>query len=325
MHTFNMVDVGNKSTTHRVACATGCIRMSFDSFTLIKNRQLPKGDPLPMAETAGILATKRTPELLPLCHPLSLEKVDFQFQLDEVENAIWVECTVSAHEKTGVEMEALLGVQIALLTLYDLIKPVDPALTITDIRLKSKQGGKRGLWTHPTHTPTEKNIPHSHFKNVLPLDTIQVALLTISDRASRGEYSDESGPEAKRILESWGVSSITSAITSDEKSEITNKLLDFTDRLSVHLIITTGGTGVSKRDHTPEVITSLSDRLLPGIPELLRHSGSAFTPFSCLSRQVAGIRNQTLIIALPGNPKAIQQSLNVLKEPLLHAVGQIRI
>lgn len=321
MHSFHMTDVGNKPKTHRIARAVGCIRMSRDAFIQLKNHQLPKGDPLPMAETAGILATKKAAEILPLCHPLALEKVEFQFTLQEAENAVWVECTVSAHEKTGVEMEALLGVQTALLTIYDLIKPIDPALILTDIRLQFKEGGKRGRWEHPMFS--HRGDHHHHFKNTFSFNDVKTAILTISDRASRGEYVDESGPRLKQILESWQTPIIAEAITSDDSAEIENKLLYFVDELGVHLVITTGGTGISERDNTPEVIMRVCDRMLPGIPELLRHHGSQFTPFSWLSRQVAGIRKGTLIIALPGSPKAIEQSLDVLKEPILHAVEQL--
>lgn len=313
-----MVDVGEKAVTHRIACASGRICMNEEAFNLIKQNRLPKGNPLPMAETAGILAVKKTSEILPLCHPLALEKIEFQFELNETERAVEVLCTVSAHEKTGVEMEALMGVQVALLTIYDLTKPVDPSLVITEVHLKSKQGGKKGAWTHPHFSTLEQ-----HFKNNLSFKDLQIAVLTISDRASRGEYVDESGNVLKQILKDWGVNSAESAIVSDEKDEISNKLLYYADQLKIPLVITTGGTGISKRDNTPEVVTGCCDRILPGLGELLRLSGSQFTPFAWLSCSVVGVRNNTLIVTLPGNPKAVRQGLEALKIPLLHAISQL--
>lgn len=268
-----------------------------------------------MAETAGILAVKKTADILPLCHPLILDKIAFQFELEEEKHAIRVECVVSAHEKTGVEMEALMGVQVALLTIYDLTKPVDPALTISDVRLKSKQGGKRGFW----------QADREHFKSEASFSDVRVAILTISDRASRGEYSDGAGKVLKEILKAWGAQVVEDAIVSDEQVEITNKLIHYVDELGVPFVVTTGGTGMAKRDHTPEVVASLCDRMLPGFGELLRQSGSAFTPYSWLSRSTAGIRKGTLILTLPGSPKAVAEGLEALKTQLLHAMQQLGI
>lgn len=313
IQTFHMADIGTKTVTHRIACAEGRIYMNQEAFDLIKQNKLHKGNPIPMAETAGILAVKKTADMLPLCHPLILDKIAFQFELEEEKRAIHVECAVSAHEKTGVEMEALMGVQVALLTIYDLTKPVDPALTISDVRLKSKQGGKRGFW----------QADSGHFKSEHSFGDVRVAVLTVSDRASRGEYSDVAGEVLKETLKTWGAQVVEDAIVSDEQAEITDKLIHYADELGLPLIVTTGGTGMAKRDHTPEVVVSLCDRMLPGFGELLRHSGSAFTSYSWLSRAVAGIRKGTLIVTLPGSPKAVTEGLEALKIPLLHAIQQL--
>lgn len=321
MQTFKMTDVGEKTTTHRIACAVGQIHMNEEAFNLIKQNRLPKGSAFAMAETAGILAAKKTSEILPLCHPLALEKIEFQFELDEPEHAIQVLCTVSAHERTGVEMEALMGVQVALLTIYDLTKPINPALIMTNIHLKSKQGGKKGIWTYPKGEWGDKSLPH--FKNGPSYKNVRAAVLTISDRASRGEYQDEAGEVIKQILKDWGAHIAESAVVPDEKEEISNKLLYYVDAKKVTLIMTTGGTGISKRDHTPEVVASSCERMLPGFGELLRYNGSVFTPYAWLSRSIAGVRNNTLIITLPGNPNAVRQGLEALKIPLLHAIGQL--
>ena len=144
-----MVDVAAKSDTRRVAVAEGCIRMLPDTLARILGGQADKGDVLGIARIAAIQATKRTAELIPLCHPIALTKVSVDFGHNEA--ASTVTCTVSAETvgKTGVEMEALAGVSVALLTIYDMCKAVDRGMVISDIRLLEKQGGRSGHWRAP--------------------------------------------------------------------------------------------------------------------------------------------------------------------------------
>jgi len=145
---FRMIDVGEKTPTRRRAVAHGRIRMASETLNLIRNRALPKGDVLTLAEVAGILAAKQTSGLLPLCHPLPLDSVRVRCQVEEAAVLVTVEAVATA--KTGVEMEALVGVSLALLCIYDLAKGVDPVLSISDIYLEVKEGGKSGRWVHPT-------------------------------------------------------------------------------------------------------------------------------------------------------------------------------
>jgi molybdenum cofactor biosynthesis protein MoaC len=154
-NTWSMADVSGKAVTRRVAVASGQIRMGAAAFELMAARQLPKGDPLPMAEIAGILAAKQTPALLPLCHPIALNRVMIQCVLRPQDHAVEVFCVAEIAEKTGVEMEALTGVSVALLTIWDLVKPVNPALEIGSTRLLYKSGGKRETWIHPDGLPPE--------------------------------------------------------------------------------------------------------------------------------------------------------------------------
>jgi molybdenum cofactor biosynthesis protein MoaC len=152
---WSMADVSGKPVTRRVAVAGGQIRMCREAFDQLAAGRLPKGDPLPMAEIAGIMAAKQTPTLLPLCHPISLSRVVMRCVLREEEQAAEVFCLAEISERTGVEMEALTGVSIALLTIWDLVKPIDPALEITTTRLLYKSGGKRGTWVNPDGIPPE--------------------------------------------------------------------------------------------------------------------------------------------------------------------------
>jgi cyclic pyranopterin phosphate synthase len=138
----NMVNVGEKRETQRRAVATGRILLSPETLTLLRENGLPKGDVLAVARVAGIMAAKRTSELIPLCHPLMLNKVSLDFTYQESGVAIRAEVWVTG--KTGVEMEALTAVSVAALTLYDMVKAVDRQATISDIRLEEKSGGKSG-------------------------------------------------------------------------------------------------------------------------------------------------------------------------------------
>lgn len=141
-----MVDVSDKDSTERIAVAKGRIRMSQEAFDAVKNGTAGKGDVLGVARVAGIMAAKRTSELIPLCHPLMLTKVSVDFELDEQGLSVDAVCTAKLSGKTGVEMEALTGVSVALLTIYDMCKAIDKGMVISDIYLVEKSGGKSGRY-----------------------------------------------------------------------------------------------------------------------------------------------------------------------------------
>jgi cyclic pyranopterin phosphate synthase len=142
----HMVDVANKNETKRIARAAGCVRMASSTLNLIATGQASKGDVLGVARIAAIQASKRTAELIPLCHPLALTRAEVEFKLDH-ENST-VECIVTTETmgRTGVEMEALTAVSVALLTIYDMCKAADRGMVLSDIRLLEKQGGRSGHW-----------------------------------------------------------------------------------------------------------------------------------------------------------------------------------
>ena len=142
-----MVDVSEKEVTHRMATACGKIIVGQEILASIKENTNKKGDVLAVARVAGIMAAKRTSELIPLCHLLMLTKCTVDFTIDEEEKYIEAICTVKTDGKTGVEMEALTGVQIALLTIYDMCKAIDKKMVITDVHLLAKSGGKSGEFT----------------------------------------------------------------------------------------------------------------------------------------------------------------------------------
>ena len=143
----HMVDVGDKPDSHRIAIAEGKISMLPETLALIVNGEHHKGDVLGVARIAGVMAAKKTADLIPLCHPLALTHVDIQLDPKESENAVYCQARVETNGQTGVEMEALTAVQITLLTIYDMCKAVDRGMTIESIRLLEKSGGKSGTWS----------------------------------------------------------------------------------------------------------------------------------------------------------------------------------
>ena len=143
---YKMVDVSSKEVTHRKALAVGEIILSSEVIEMIKNKKMPKGDPLTIAEVSGINGVKKTSELIPLCHPLPLDHISIHTEIDESNNSIIVYCLVSANSKTGVEMEALTAASVAALTIYDMCKAVDRFMRIDSVQLLEKKGGKSGHW-----------------------------------------------------------------------------------------------------------------------------------------------------------------------------------
>jgi molybdenum cofactor biosynthesis protein MoaC len=149
MARFAMADVGSKPATRRRALARGALKLGPTAYEALREGRVPKGDPFPMAEIAGILGAKQTPGLLPLCHPIALDRVTISHRLDARTRSAVIYGLAEITERTGVEMEALTGVSIALLTVWDLLKPIEPALEISAVRLLYKSGGKQGEWRHP--------------------------------------------------------------------------------------------------------------------------------------------------------------------------------
>jgi molybdenum cofactor biosynthesis protein MoaC len=303
-----MADVGTKLETARRAAAIGSLSMSRRAYTLLKAGKLPKGDALAAAEIAGVLAAKKTPELLPLCHPLPIDNVTVDFTFDPSLPVIRVRCEVSTTAKTGVEMEALTGASVALLCVYDLVKPVDPVLEISDVRLEFKSGGKKGYWSHPkTKTPP---------KAAKPPRLGRAVVITVSDRVSARRSTDRSGPLLVQGLRSIGFLVAPPIVVPDEIEKIATAIKSSARRSSV--IVLTGGTGLSPRDVTPEAVISVCSRLIPGIGEALRSAGGPLT--SPLSRSLAGQLGPSVVIALPGSPGGVRDGLSVLRDLLPHAV-----
>ncbi len=161
-----MVDVSGKAVTTRTARASGFIRMSREALEAVSDGTVPKGDVLAAARIAGIMAAKKTPELIPLCHPLQLARVAVELSISPERGGILCECSVKLDGKTGAEMEALTGVSTALLTVYDMCKAIDKSMVISDIRLMEKTGGKSGTYIREEDKDEKDNNSNSNVDNI---------------------------------------------------------------------------------------------------------------------------------------------------------------
>lgn len=314
---YRMIDVGNKDVTRRRAVAKGTIRLSPTTMQMILKGDSPKGNILSIAEVAGIMAAKNTSSLLPLCHPLILDSVRIWFDIEESE--VHANCEVICSAKTGVEMEALTGLNICLLTIYDLAKAVDPVIEISDIYLQKKEGGKSGSWDHPKSRSERNKKPtvDDFFQD------IRFSVGTLSDRASQGLYEDQSGTLLRNYCkERLGIEVFYKVIP--DESEALRKLVSESIDKKVEVLLLTGGTGISKRDITPETIEDLSSKELVGFGELQRQFGSQFTKAAWLSRSSAYVVKDMLVILFPGSPKAVKQGLDCVGSLIPHAVRMIR-
>jgi cyclic pyranopterin phosphate synthase len=329
---FKMIDVGQKMDTRRRALASGHFFARKETIRQIVEKKIPKGDAIALAEVAGIQAAKNTASLLPLCHPLPLHSVRVWTELKE--DSIIVFCEAITTGKTGVEMEALTGVSTALLCIYDLTKVIDPVLRIGNIQLELKEGGKSGLWENP-HRNQSRDIPEiAPMAAIVPATSLcshsqdfgkmRVCLLTVSDRCSRGESEDRSGPVMQDWFGAKGAEILARSIVPDEVAEIEMTIENWMKNERPHLIISSGGTGLAPRDVTPDALLRLKDRFrgreISGVGELLRSSGSQKTVMSWLSRSLGLQILDSIIIALPGSPKAVREGLDVLAPLLAHMI-----
>lgn len=293
-----MVPITHKSNTLRKAIAQAIVRVSKPETVLaIRNRTVPKGEVLECARVAGLFAAKRTADMIPDCHPLPIEYTAVRYELGELEIQIQVE--IHTIYKTGVEVEAMHAASVVALTMYDMLKPIDKGVSIEQIKLLEKKGGK-----------SDRNAALGQARNA--------AILVCSDTLAAGQGQDRSGEVIREKLVQLGITVAEKRIVADEVGAIQAAAKDFVAQ-GVDLLLVTGGTGLSPRDVTPEALEPLLDRRIPGVEEAIRAYGQQRLATAMLSRSLAGQIGRTLVLALPGSPAGAAEGMDAVFPALLHA------
>lgn len=307
-----MRDISHKQITLRTARAVAIIFCSEKSIELIRNNELPKGNLFDVARAAGFLGAKLTPQLLPHCHPVTIDGMDFTFNFinrdlhselfnDDVLNRTGIVILGEAKSigRTGIEMETLTAVSVAALEIYDMLKPVDTQLEIGNIRLLEKKGGKSDRNRYIEESPS-------------------CAVLVCSDSTAKGDREDKSGLLITEMLKKVNANVLHYKILPDDKDSIQQQIKDWVAD-DIQFIFTTGGTGLGPRDNTVSAVKEIIEREADGITEAMRGFGQMRTPLAMMSRSVAGAIGKTMIITLPGSPKGAKESLEAILPAVFHA------
>jgi molybdenum cofactor biosynthesis protein MoaC len=313
-----MRDITSKQISLRTARAIGKVCCDESIVDLIKRDQLPKGNLFDIAKAASFLAAKNTHNLIPHCHPVSIDALSINFyyhddpalaeiipvkKVDEIGVIIVVDA--KSIGRTGIEMEALTAVSIAALTIYDLLKPLgNKDIEISGIRLIEKTGGKsdRQKYTKRTH---------------------KAAVLVCSDSTAAGKREDRSGVLIQEMLNAHNCEIFDYKIIPDEKELIQKQIQNWVSE-DVPFIFTTGGTGLGPRDNTVDAVREILERDAPGITEAMRVHGQMRTPLAMMSRAAAGSIGECLIVTLPGSSNGAKECLEAILPSIFHARGILK-
>jgi len=307
-----MRDISHKQITLRTARAMGIIFCSTETIQLIRDEKLPKGNLFDVARAAAFLGAKNTPNLLPHCHPVSIDGMEIQFEFLQKDlhesltsaditnrNGIIIIGEAKSIGRTGIEMEVLTAVSVAALEIYDMLKPVDNQLEIGSIKLLEKKGGKSDQKKYFATPPT-------------------CAVLVCSDSTANGTREDTSGKMIQQMLLDLNANVKHYKILPDDKKAIQAQIKEWVAE-DIHFIFTTGGTGLGPRDNTVNAVKELLEKDADGITEAMRNFGQMRTPLAMMSRSVAGSVGETLIITLPGSAAGARESLEAILPAVFHA------
>lgn len=292
-----MVNITHKSSSLRKAIAKAIVTASAqETIDAIQQRKVPKGDVFEFARAAGLLAVKKTSDVIPDCHPLPVEFTAITYHVDGLSVIITVE--VHTIYKTGVEVEAMHGAAITALTMYDMLKPIDKSIEISKVRLVEKSGGKSDY--------SKEKYEH-----------LKAAVIVCSDTVSKGEKEDTSGRTIISKLKKFGIDTVSYSVIEDNFNLIQDRVKQLCNA-DHQLLILTGGTGLSARDITPDAVEPLIEKPIAGIMETARRYGQDRMPFAMLSRGVAGFVGDTLVITLPGSKKGTEETMDAIFPQVLH-------
>ncbi len=292
-----MIDITHKSNSLRTAVAQAVIVVSQNAtIDAIHNKTVPKGDVLEAARVAGLFAVKRTADMIPDCHPLPIESTSIRYEITGLEIRVLIE--VKTIYKTGVEVEAMHGASVVALTIYDMLKPIDKGIEIHSIKLIEKKGGKSD---YKLNSGKE----------------LSAAVIVCSDSISAGKNEDKAGKYIVERLEAVGIKISEYIVIPDDAEKIKETAITHS-KSGTGIIIFTGGTGLSERDVTPEALTSIIDREIPGIMETARQYGQERMPYAMLSRSIAGMKDKSLILSFPGSVNAAKEYMDALFPFVLH-------
>ncbi len=307
-----MRDITHKQISLRTAKAIGVIFCSPETIALIQNNQLPKGNLFDVARAAAFMGAKSTPQLLPHCHPVTIDGMDVEFEILTKElhqelfkphvferTGIVIKGEAKSIGRTGIEMEILTGVSVAALEIYDMLKPVDTELEIGSVKLLEKKGGKSDRKKFFATPPT-------------------CAVLVCSDSTAEGKREDKSGKMIVEMLQQVNANVKYYEVVSDDKEKIQQQIKNWVAE-DIAFIFTTGGTGLGPRDNTVAAVKEILERDADGITEAIRSYGQMRTPLAMMSRGVAGSIAQTLVVTLPGSTDGARESLEAILPAVFHA------
>ena len=291
-----MVNITNKQNSLRKAIARAVVKVSKqETIDLIQKKQVPKGDVFEFSRAAGLLAIKKTSDVIPDCHPMPIEFAAITYSVEELQIVIKVE--VHTIYKTGVEVEAMHGASVVALVVYDMLKPIDKAIEISAIKLLRKSGGKTDM--------------------KLDAGNLKCSVVVCSDTVSKGEKEDISGKKISERLKQLNIETSNYIVIADDIEAIQTTLKKYVaDHFD--LVIFAGGTGLSDRDNTPDAVAPLIEKEMPGIAEAARNYGQQRMPYAMLSRGVAGFVKDTLVLTFPGSVRGVEESMDALFPQILH-------
>lgn len=315
-------DITEKQSSLRTASAQAVVYCSRETAAMVREQRIPKGDVFEFARAAGYLGAKNTAHLIPHCHPIGIDAFEFEFDFLTEENftrhtgqndfrsGIVVTAKAKCIGRTGIEIEAITGVSIAALTIFDILKPIDTALEISHVKVLAKTGGKSDKMNG------RKSGEKSGSKAVQTVATC--AVLVCSDSTFEGTREDASGAMIRTMLERYNTAVVDFAVVRDETPAIQERIRQWVAQ-DVHFIFTTGGTGLGPRDVTVDAVEGLLEKRADGIAEAMRAHGQLRTPLAMMSRAVAGSIGRTMVVTLPGSVNGVRECLEGILPAVFHA------